>query len=129
MTAREVDRRSRRERQILEVLYALGEGSVADVGSQLVDAPGYSAVRALLRVLEEKGHVRHRQEGRKYVYSATRSRRQAGRSALRRALRTFYDGSVARAVAAMLDATSAKLSKAESDEIMRRIREARREGR
>ena len=129
MTTRETDRLSRRERQILDVLYALGEGSVADVGSQLVDAPGYSAVRALLRILEEKGHVRHRQEGRKYMYSATRSRRQAGRSALRHAMRTFYDGSVSRAVAAMLDATNAKLSKAESDEIARLIRQARKEGR
>jgi len=120
---------SRRERQIMDVIYRLGRASVADVMGELPDPPSYSAVRALLRVLEEKGHLKHKKEGARYIYLPTRPRHNAGRSALRRILQTFYDGSTEKAVAALLDASDSKLSPEELDRLSRLIEEARREGR
>src|SRR5215207_1353437 len=100
---------SRRERQIMDVVYRRGAASAAEVLADLPDPPGYSAVRTLLRILEDKGHLRHRDEGGKYVYTPTRPREQAGRSALRRVLSTFFQNSTADAVAALLAVSDGKL--------------------
>jgi BlaI family penicillinase repressor len=120
---------SRRERQIMDIVYSRGGAGVADVMGALPDPPTYSAVRALLRVLEEKGHLRHKKDGARYIYLPTRPRGNAGRSALRRVLQTFYDGSAEKAVAALLDVSDSKLSPEELDRLSRLIEEARREGR
>ncbi|MEW5981849.1 MAG: BlaI/MecI/CopY family transcriptional regulator [Acidobacteriota bacterium] len=119
-------RLSRREREILDVLYALGQATVQQVLDGLADPPSYSAVRALLRILEEKGHVRHDQDGPRYVYTARQPRDTAARSALGHLVRTFYDGSVGDAVSALLDASSSSLSNAELDKLAALIDEARR---
>ena len=86
---------SRRERQIMDVVYTQGRATVAEVRAQLADAPSYSAVRALLRILEEKGHLRHEQEGNRYVFVPTVPPERASKSALRHVLETFFDGSPA----------------------------------
>ena len=119
----------RRERQIMDALYRLGSGSVADVQGALSDPPSYSAVRAMLRWLEEKGHVRHEEEGRKFVYSPTVSREKARRSALKSLLQTFFNGSVAQAVASLIDLDTEKMSPDDLDRLARRIEEAKKEGR
>jgi predicted transcriptional regulator len=120
---------SRRERQILDILYRRGRAAAAQVLADLPDPPGYSAVRALLRVLETKGHVRHKAEGGRYVYEPTRPRPQAARSALRRVLDTFFDGSAGKAAAALLEISDARLSADEADRLTRLIDQARKEGR
>lgn len=120
---------SRRERQIMDVVYRLGRVSAAEVRENLPDPPGYSAVRAMLRVLEEKGHLVHEQEGPRYVFRPTVSVEAARESAVRRLMRTFFDNSVEEAVATLLDVSSSKLSEEELDRLVRRIREARKEGR
>src|SRR4051812_49085562 len=93
---------SRRERQIMDVVYARGEATAAEVLDGLPDPPTKTSVRTLLRILEEKGHLTHRQDGLTYVYKASRPRGRVGRSALRRVLQTFFDGSIEKAVAAHL---------------------------
>jgi len=120
---------SRRERQIMDVIYRRGRASAADVVAELADAPSYSAVRALLRILEDKGHLRHESEAGKYVYTPTRPREHAGRSALRRVLRTFFDNSAEKAVAALLDLHDSELSRADLDRLAHLIEQARKEGR
>lgn len=120
---------SRRERQIMDVVYRLGRANAAEVRENLPDPPGYSAVRAMLRVLEEKGHLVHEQEGPRYVFRPTVSVEAARESAVRRLMRTFFDNSVEEAVATLLDVSSSKLSEEELDRLVRRIREARKEGR
>ena len=120
---------SRRERQIMDIIFEQGRASVADVVNGLPDPPSYSAVRALLRVLEEKGHLKHKKDGARYLYFPTRSRHHAGRSALKRVLQTYYDGSTEKAVAALLDVSDSELSPEELDQLARLINEARREGR
>ena len=120
---------SRRERQIMDVIYRLGRASAADVRDQLPDPPGYSAVRALLRVLEEKGHLRHEQDGPRYVFLPTVARDRARRSALRQLLNTFFDDSPEEAVAALLDLSGPKLTGAELERLAARIDQAKREGR
>jgi predicted transcriptional regulator len=120
---------SRRERQIMDIVYARGEASAADVRDALPDPPSYSAVRALLAILVEKGHLKHRTEGGRYIYTATRRRTQAGRSALRRVLDTFFEGSLEKAVAALLQGSDANLSQEELQRLGRLIEEARKEGR
>lgn len=120
---------SRRERQIMDVIYRDGRASAAQVVAGLPNPPGYSAVRALLRILEDKGHLRHDEEGGKYVYWPTRARDHAGRSALQRVLRTFFDNSAEKAVAALLDLSDADLSPAELDRLAQLIDHARKEGR
>lgn len=120
---------SRRERQIMDVVYELGRTTAAEVQVRLPDPPSYSAVRAILRVLEGKGHLEHRQEGPRYVYSATIPVRAAGRSALRRILRTFFDDSLEDAVATLLDVSSSKLSEAELDRLVKMIDQAKKEAR
>ena len=120
---------SRRERQIMEIVYRRGQASAADITGELPDPPSYSAVRALLRVLEEKGHLRHRKEGKKYVFLPTVARNKARRSAMRQLLRNFFDGSVEQAVASLLSVNEKSLSDEEFDRLSRLIEEARKEDR
>jgi predicted transcriptional regulator len=119
---------SRRERQIIDILYTQGKATAAEVQSALPDPPSYSAVRAMLRILEEKGHVRHQQDGPRYVYLPTVARDSAKKSALRHMLQTFFDGSAEEAISALLDDQSARLSEAELDRLARMIQQARRTG-
>lgn len=119
---------SRRERQIVDILYAQGRATAAEVQAALPDPPSYSAVRAMLRILEEKGHVRHEQDGPRYVYLPTVARDNAKRSALRHMLQTFFDGSAEQAISALLDDSSTRLSDRELDRLARRIDQARRQG-
>jgi predicted transcriptional regulator len=119
---------SRRERQIIDILYAQGRATAAEVQAALPDPPSYSAVRAMLRILEEKGHVRHEQDGPRYVYVPMVARDNAKRSALRHMLRTFFDGSAEQAISALLDDSSTRLSDAELDRLARLINQARRTG-
>jgi BlaI family transcriptional regulator, penicillinase repressor len=119
---------SRRERQIVDILYTQGRATAAEVQSALPDPPSYSAVRAMLRILEEKGHVRHEQDGPRYVYLPTVARDSAKKSALRHVLRTFFDGSTEQAISALLDEASTKMSDAELDRLARMIDQARRAG-
>ena len=119
---------SRRERQIVDILYSQGRATAAEVQSLLPDPPSYSAVRAMLRILEEKGHVRHEQDGPRYVYLPTVAHENAKRSAMRHMLQTFFDGSTAQAISALLDDSSTKLSDAELDRLARMIEDARRTG-
>ncbi len=118
---------SRRERQILDVLYARGSATAADVQGALPDAPSYSAVRALLRILESKGHARHELQGIRYVYLPVVPRDSARQSALTRIVKTFFEGSAAQAAAALLD--SSTLSDEELSHLSSLIERARREGR
>ncbi len=120
---------SRRERQIMNIVYARGRASVADVLEALPDPPSYSAVRALLRILVEKGHLRYTEEEGRYVYSPVRARRHAARDALKHVLQTFYEGSAVKTVAALLDMSSRDLSSAELDRLAALIEAAKREGR
>jgi predicted transcriptional regulator len=118
---------SRRERQIMDVIYAQGQATAAEVVSALPDPPSYSAVRALLRILEQKGHLRHEQDGPRYVFVPTVSRDRARRSALRKLVRTFFDGSSAQAAAALID--QSQLSDEEFERLAQAIDKARKEGR
>ena len=118
---------SRRERQIMDILYQRGRASASEIHRAIPDPPSYSAVRAKLRVLEEKGHVRHEEESLHYVYLPTLARDTARRSAVRHLLSTFFEGSVEQAVAAMLDLSAAKLSESELVRISKLIEEARNE--
>ncbi len=119
---------SRRERQIMEILHARGQATAEEVKSALPDAPSYSAVRALLRILEEKGHVKHRRQGLRYVHLPTEAKVRASRSALRRVVRTFFGGSAPLAVAALLEASDTELSPKEIDQLQTIIDQARKEG-
>lgn len=129
MTREQERELSRRERQIMEVVYRLGRAGVADVMEHLPDPPGYSAVRTLMGILEEKGMLRHEQEGARYVYLPTLERDKARQSALKRLLRTFFDDSPREAIAALLDLPETKLSTEEKSELTRLIQKARKEGR
>ena len=100
---------TRRERQIMDVIYARGEATAAEVQAGLPDAPGYSAVRALLRILEDKGFLRHREDGPRYRYRPVQAPAQARRSALKQVVNSFFEGSLANAVAALVDAAEEKL--------------------
>jgi predicted transcriptional regulator len=129
MTRPRHDRLTRRERQIMDVVYRLGRATVSEVQEALPDPPGYSAVRALLRILEEKGHLRHEQDGPRYAFLPTVPRDKVRRVALRQLVRTFFEGSTAQAVAALLDAPDVKLSAEELDRLSHLIDQARQEGR
>ena len=120
---------SRRERQIMDIVYRRGRATAAEVLEAMPDPPSYSAVRALLRVLEDKGHLRHQQEGPAYVYRPTVSRETASRSAVKHLMQTFFGGSAEKAMAALLDVSSAKLSRDELDRIGGLIEAAKKEGR
>jgi len=119
---------SRRERQIMDILYQRGKSSASEVLEALPDPPSYSAVRAMLRVLEEKGHVRHQAEGLKYVYVPTVARDKAKRSAVKHLLDTFFKDAPEQVVAALLDVSSTHLTRAELDRMAEMIERARREG-
>jgi predicted transcriptional regulator len=119
---------SRRERQILDILYQRGSATAADVQAGLPEPPSYSAVRALLRILEEKGHVRHEQDGPRYVYLPTIAHDNAQRSALRHVLQTFFNGSAEQAISALLGDSGGKLSTAELDRLASMIDTARKSG-
>ncbi len=120
---------SRRERQIMDVIYASGSATVREVMDRIPDPPSYSAVRAMLRVLEEKGHLRHEQDGPRYTYLPVVPHEQARDSAMKQMLRTFFDGSAERAVAALLDMSGTDLSPSEWDRLADMIKQARKEGR
>ena len=118
---------SRRERQIMDILYQRGKASASDVREAMEDAPGYSAVRAMLRVLEEKGHVKHQAEGLKYVYVPVVAREKAKRSAVKHLLDTFFAGSPEQIVAALLDVSATRLTREELDRMSEMIEKAKRE--
>ena len=118
---------SRRERQILDILYAKSSATAAEVKDALPDPPSYSAVRALLRILEEKGHAHHKTDGTRYVYLPSIPRESARHSALSRIVQTFFDGSAAQAAAALVD--SGSLSDEELTRLSAMIERARKEGR
>src|SRR5579872_4060215 len=117
-----------RERQIMDAIYRLGEGSVAEVLARLPDPPSYSAVRTMIRVLERKGHLTHRQEGTRYVYRPVRSPETARRSALKHLVQTFFSGSATDAVAAILSSSAAELRDDEVARLEGLIRAARQKG-
>jgi predicted transcriptional regulator len=118
---------SKRERQIMDVLYKAGRASAADVRDQLPNDPNYSTVRAQLRVLEEKGHVKHEEKDLRYIYFPTVPRDKAKRSALQHLLDTFFEGSAEQAVAALLDNSAAKMRPEELDRLSKLIEQAKRE--
>ena len=111
----------------MDILYTRGRSTAAEVQTALPEPPSYSAVRAMLRILEDKGHVRHEQDGPRYVYLPTVARDNAKRSALRHVLQTFFDGSAEKAISALLDDTSS-LSDQELDRLARLIDRARKAG-
>jgi predicted transcriptional regulator len=119
---------SRRERQIMDALFRHGKATVAEVMASIPDPPSYSAVRATLRILEEKGHVVHTEEGPRYVYLPAVAPERARTDALRHLVRTFFDGSTEQAVAALLQMSDARLTEAEIDRLRERIRTARKRG-
>ena len=119
---------SRRERQIMDILYRRGKAAAAEVREAMEDAPSYSAVRAMLRVLEEKGHVRHQAEGLRYVYVPVVARDQAKRSAVKHLMNTFFNDSPEQIVAALLDVSSTRLTREELDRMAAMIEKARKEG-
>src|SRR5215212_8626919 len=108
---------TRRERQIMDILYRRARATAADVMEDLTGEPSYSTVRTQLRVLEEKGHVRHEEQGLRYVYMPAVARRAAGKSALKHLVETFFDGSAEKTVAALLGGEAARLSDEELDRI------------
>ena len=125
----ELDGLSRRERQIMDFLFQSGKASVGEVMDGIPNPPGYSAVRATLRTLEQKGRVVHEEDGRAYIYRPTVRREAARRSALTHVLKTFFDNSAEQAVAALLELRGPKLSEAELERVARLVNDAKKEGR
>ena len=119
---------SRRERQIMDILYRRGRATAGDVMEELPGDPSYSTVRTQLRVLEAKGHVRHEEEGLRYIYTAAVPHRAARKSAVRHLVETFFDGSAEKAVAALLGGEASRLSDDELQRIASLIEKARKEG-
>lgn len=119
----------RRERQIVETVYRLGRATVAQVLAELPDPPSYSAVRGMLNLLEEKGHLRHEQDGLKYVYLPVVAPADASRSAMAHVVHTFFGGSPAEAVTALFDLPDRKLSREELERLSQLVRQAMKEGR
>jgi len=120
---------SRRERQIMEIVYERGRATVAEVRAHMPDPPSYSAVRAMLRILEEKGHLRHEQDGPRYIFLPTVPREEASETALRKLVRTFFGGSPEGAMAALLDLESDSLDEEALQRLSGLIEEAKREDR
>ena len=118
---------SRRERQVLDVLYRVGRATCAEVQKAMTDPPSYSAVRTFLRILEDKKLVRHEQDGARYVYIPTVERERASRSALRHVLNTFFEGSATQAISALLDEDSKNLSEKDWQRLSVMIEQARKE--
>jgi len=124
-----LDQLSRRERQIMDIIYRHGQAAAAEVQKELPDPPSYSAVRAMLRVLEEKGYVAHVQDGPRYLYSPTVARDKAKRSAIENLLQTFFEGSTTRAVATLLDMSRSELDEDDLARLEALVEQAKREGR
>ena len=120
---------SRRERQIMDALYTLSEATVGEVMDKMPDPPSYSAVRATLRVLEEKGHVKHKQDGPRYLYLPTVSRDKAQSTALKHLVGTFFGGSVEQAVMALLSMPETRMSEDQLEKLAEQVRQAEEEGR
>lgn len=120
---------TRREREIIDILYRRGRATAAEVLEEMADPPSYSAVRALLRLLEEHGHAKHVQDGPRYVYMPAVARSDARKSALTHVVQTFFEGSVEQAVATLVESSRSKLSRAELDRLAQLIEKAKREGR
>ena len=120
---------SRRERQVMDILYRRGRATASEIQEAMPDAPSYSAVRTTLRILEDKGHARHREDGPRYVYTPKVTRDKATRSALRHLVETFFDGSAERAVVTLLDSSGSSLSEEELKRIEQMIEKARKAGR
>jgi BlaI family transcriptional regulator, penicillinase repressor len=123
-----VDPLSRRERQIMEIIYRRGQATAVEVHGDLADPPSKTAVRTLLRILEEKGHLKHQQFGVAFLYLPTRPREQAARSAFRGVLDTFFEGSLEKAVASHLGEAVGQLAPEELDRLANLIRQARKKG-
>jgi BlaI family penicillinase repressor len=119
---------SRRERHIMDILFRLGRATAEEVMKEMPGTPSYSTVRTQLRVLEEKGHVRHEEQGRRYVYVPSLPRSTARKSALRHVVDTFFDGSVEKVVAALLGGDAARMSEEELERIAELVRKARKGG-
>jgi len=126
---RKPDPLTRREREIMDILHRRGRATAHEVLAELADPPSYSAVRTFLRLLEDRGHVQHAQDGPRYVYTPTVARRDAQRSALSHLVDTFFDGSIEDAVASLVESSKPKLSAQELDRIAALIAKAKREGR
>ena len=120
---------TRRERQVMDILFRRGEATVAEVMADLPDPPTYSAVRSILRILEEKGLITHQEDGPRYVYLPAMNTERAREDALRHVIRTFFDGSTEQAVTALLRISDAEVSDAEIARLRERIRNARLSGR
>jgi BlaI family penicillinase repressor len=120
---------SRRERELMDVIYTKGKATAAEVRAALLKPPSYSSVRALLRILEEKGYLRHEVDRLTYTYSPVHSQTTVSRSALRRILDTFYGGSASHALAALLDVSKVKLTSSEREQVLAMIRNAEKEQR
>ena len=119
---------SRRERQIMDVVYKVGRATAADVQAGMADAPSYSAVRTMLRILEEKGHVRHELDGPRYVYIPTVARDKAKRSALKHVVNTFFDGSASQVMAALIEISPSELGDDDLARLRQLIDNAKKEG-
>jgi BlaI family transcriptional regulator, penicillinase repressor len=119
---------SRRERQMMDILYQRGRATAAEIHERLADPPSYSAVRAKLRVLEEKGHIRHETQAARYVYAPVVARDRAKQSALKHLLATFFDNSAEQAMTALLELTPGKFSRERLDGLSKMIEQAKREG-
>jgi len=128
MSTKQQTELARRERQIMDILYRRGRATAGEVMEDLSGSPSYSTVRTQLRVMEEKGHVRHEEEGLRYVYTPAVSRHTARKSALRHLVDTFFDGSAEKTVAALLGSDGARMSDEELDRIAELIDRARKEG-
>ncbi len=120
---------SRRERQIMDIVYVLGKVSVAQVLERIPNPPSYSAVRALLKVLEKKGHLKHKQKGPRYIYFPTLPREEARQNALKHIMQTFFDDSTEDVVAALLNISEGSLSETDYKRLSELIKKARKEGR
>lgn len=120
---------SRRESEMMDIIYAMERATAAEVRDRMVDPPSYSAVRATLRILEEKGHVSHEQDGPRYIYRPTVPREAARKSAVRHLIDTFFDGSAHHAVAALIDMEDGNLTQDELDRLSAMIARAKKEGR
>jgi predicted transcriptional regulator len=129
MEPKDLAQLSRRERQIMDILHRRGEATASEVMAELTDPPSYSAVRAMLRVLEQKGRISHSERGRTYVFRPTASRQTVRRQALRHLIFTFFGGSAEAAASALLDLSDEELDAATRKRLARRIAAARREGR
>jgi predicted transcriptional regulator len=120
---------TRREREIMDIIYRRGRATAAEVLEDMAEPPTYSAVRALLRILEDEGHIKHVQDGPRYVYLPAIARSDARKSALSHVVTTFFDGSIEQVVATLVESSRSKLSKDELDRLAQLIEKAKKEGR